>query len=61
MKINGCTALVTGGNRGIGEGFVDELLAAGAARVYIAARSLAAAEAAAARAPDRLVANSSSM
>lgn len=51
MKIEGCTAIVTGGNRGIGEGFVDELLAAGAARVYVAARSLADAEAAAARDP----------
>lgn len=54
MKIEGCTAIVTGGNRGIGEGFVDELLAAGARRVYVAARSLEDAEAAAARDP-RLV------
>jgi NAD(P)-dependent dehydrogenase (short-subunit alcohol dehydrogenase family) len=54
MKIEGCTAIVTGGNRGIGEGFVDELLAAGARRVYVAARALADAEAAAARDP-RLV------
>lgn len=51
MKIEGCTAIVTGGNRGIGEGFVDELLAAGARRIYVAARSLADAEAAAARDP----------
>jgi NAD(P)-dependent dehydrogenase (short-subunit alcohol dehydrogenase family) len=54
MIIKGCTALVTGGNRGIGEGFVEELLDQGAARVYIGARSLADAEAAAARDP-RLV------
>ena len=54
MKIEGCTAIVTGGNRGIGEGFVDELLAQGARRVYVAARSLADAETAAARDP-RLV------
>ena len=54
MKIEDCTALVTGGNRGIGEGFVQELLAAGASRVYVAARTLADAEAAA-QADERLV------
>ena len=47
MKIEDCTALVTGGNRGIGEGFVRELLDAGARKVYIAARRLADAESAA--------------
>ena len=54
MKVEGCTAIVTGGNRGIGEGFVEELLERGARRVYVAARSLADAEAAASR-HDRLV------
>ncbi|TRW14056.1 SDR family oxidoreductase [Glacieibacterium frigidum] len=54
MKIEGCTALVTGGNRGIGQGFVEELLEAGAEKIYVAARTLADAEAAAAANP-RLV------
>ena len=34
----GCIALVTGGNRGIGRAFVDELLAAGAQKVYMGSR-----------------------
>ncbi len=46
MKIEGCVAIVTGANRGIGEGFVQELLDQGAARVYVGARSLADAKAA---------------
>lgn len=54
MKINGCTAIVTGGNRGIGLGFVEEFLDAGAKRVYVAARNLSDAEAIAARDPERL-------
>ncbi|WP_440958663.1 SDR family oxidoreductase [Oceanicaulis sp. LC35] len=56
MKIENCVALVTGGNRGIGLGFVEELLDQGAAKVYIASRKLADAQEIAARAPDRLVA-----
>ncbi|MFI1096873.1 SDR family oxidoreductase [Streptomyces sp. NPDC020917] len=38
MKINGSIALVSGGNRGIGEQFVKALLDRGAAKVYAAAR-----------------------
>ncbi|MFG1811438.1 SDR family oxidoreductase [Streptomyces sp. NPDC049040] len=39
MKINGAVALVTGGNRGLGEQLVKALLDAGAAKVYAAARN----------------------
>jgi short-subunit dehydrogenase len=38
MKIEGCVALVTGANRGIGEALVLELRTCGAAKVYAAAR-----------------------
>ncbi|TKI06359.1 SDR family oxidoreductase [Martelella alba] len=38
MKIEGCVALVTGANRGLGKAFARALLSAGAARVYAAAR-----------------------
>jgi NAD(P)-dependent dehydrogenase (short-subunit alcohol dehydrogenase family) len=39
MQIEGCVALVTGGNRGLGKAYVEALLAAGAAKVYVAARN----------------------
>lgn len=38
MKIDNAVALVTGANRGVGEAFVRGLLAAGARKVYAAAR-----------------------
>lgn len=38
-SVAGSVALVTGANRGIGAAFVQELLAAGAQRVYAAARN----------------------
>jgi NAD(P)-dependent dehydrogenase (short-subunit alcohol dehydrogenase family) len=38
MKIEGCTALVTGANRGLGKAFAQALLAARAAQVFAAAR-----------------------
>lgn len=38
MKINHCTALVTGANRGIGRALVSALLDAGARKVYATAR-----------------------
>jgi NAD(P)-dependent dehydrogenase (short-subunit alcohol dehydrogenase family) len=39
MKIQGSIALVTGANRGLGAAFVRALLAAGATKVYAAARN----------------------
>jgi NAD(P)-dependent dehydrogenase (short-subunit alcohol dehydrogenase family) len=40
MKIRNSVALVTGANRGLGEALVKALLAAGASKVYAAARDL---------------------
>lgn len=56
MDIKGCVGLVTGGNRGIGEAFVRELLAAGASKVYAGSRDPAAAAHLAAVDPSRCVA-----
>jgi len=41
MKIAGCTALVTGANRGLGRAFIEALRRAGAAKIYAAARNKA--------------------
>ena len=38
MEIEGCKALVTGANRGLGRAFADALLEAGASKVYAGAR-----------------------
>jgi NAD(P)-dependent dehydrogenase (short-subunit alcohol dehydrogenase family) len=40
MKIEGCIAMVTGANRGLGKAYVETLFAAGAAKVYAGARDL---------------------
>ena len=56
MKIAGSVAIVTGGNRGIGAAFVRCLIEAGAAKVYVGSRSLAAADPLVAEYPDRAVA-----
>lgn len=56
MKTEGCRALVTGANRGIGEAFVHELLAAGAAKVYAGSRDPSQAQHLAAQYPDRCIA-----
>ena len=52
----GVAALVTGGNRGIGEAFVRALRDAGASRVYVGSRDPAAAAHLVAEAADRTVA-----
>ena len=56
MDIKDSVVLVTGANRGIGEAFVRAVLAAGAARVYAAARDPASAQHLVDEAFDRLVA-----
>ena len=38
MRIEGCVALVTGANRGLGKAYADALLAAGAGKIYAGAR-----------------------
>lgn len=40
FDVNGCTALVTGANRGIGESILDTLIAKGAEKVYAAVRNI---------------------
>ncbi len=55
MKIEDSVALVTGGNRGIGEAFVRALLAAGARKVWVGARDPDDAVHLAAEAPVRAV------
>jgi NAD(P)-dependent dehydrogenase (short-subunit alcohol dehydrogenase family) len=55
MKIEDSVAIVTGGNRGIGEAFVRALLAAGARKVWVGARDPEAAAHLAAEAPGRAV------
>jgi NAD(P)-dependent dehydrogenase (short-subunit alcohol dehydrogenase family) len=41
MDIEGAVPVVTGGNRGIGEGFVRAFIEAGAEKVYVGARNIA--------------------
>ena len=56
MEIKGCVGLVTGGNRGIGEGFVRVLLESGATKVYVGSRDPAAASHLVEQYPGRCVA-----
>jgi NAD(P)-dependent dehydrogenase (short-subunit alcohol dehydrogenase family) len=55
MKITNATVLVTGANRGLGRALVTASLAAGARRVYAAARDADQLAALVATAPDRIV------
>jgi NAD(P)-dependent dehydrogenase (short-subunit alcohol dehydrogenase family) len=55
MNLNGTTALVTGANRGIGSALVAALLDRGVARVYAAARNVAALETAVQLDPKRVI------
>jgi NAD(P)-dependent dehydrogenase (short-subunit alcohol dehydrogenase family) len=55
MDIQGSVALVTGGNRGIGEAFVRAFVAAGARRVYVGTRAAGGAAHLVAAAPDKVV------
>lgn len=55
MKIRNSTALVTGGNRGIGRAFVEELLERGARRIYATARSESAVDSVVSLDPTRVV------
>ena len=56
MDIANSVAFVTGGNRGIGEAFVRAFVGAGARRVYVGTRQVAAAAHLVAEAPDKVVA-----
>lgn len=55
MKLENCTALVTGANRGIGREIVTALLGRGVRRIYAGARRTKDLEAVLAVAPDRIV------
>lgn len=56
MDIQGCVAIVSGANRGIGEGFVHVLIEEGAAKVYAGARDPASARHLEDQYPGRVVA-----
>src|SRR3712207_2625515 len=55
MRIEGAVAFVTGASRGIGKQFVEELRAAGAARIYIGVRNIESAAKIVATAPERVI------
>lgn len=55
MQINGCTALVTGANGGIGQYYIEALQAAGAAKIYAGARKTSALDTIVAVDPQRII------
>jgi NAD(P)-dependent dehydrogenase (short-subunit alcohol dehydrogenase family) len=55
MNVQGTVAFVTGANRGIGQAYVQALVAAGASRIYAAARTVETLQETVALAPDRIV------
>ncbi len=56
MRLEGAVALVTGGNRGIGEAFVRAFLGRGAKRVYVGTREVANADHLVDADPERVIA-----
>ena len=55
MQIEGCTALVTGANGGIGQYYIEALRTAGAARIYAGARKISSLDALVAVDPQRII------